>query len=145
MDRDKLKLSGSPRRARGAAKAAAATTVTSALGITPPTVTLGGREFKIEPLDFNDLIVIEEDRGNLAEFLAEVTALNLRALRYFFWLLLRKTEPELTQEDAGRLIPIQESEMLLLLAQMLRAAGLVGDDSGNAAAPAVEPTPSTGG
>lgn len=145
MDRDKLKQSGNARRARGGAKAAAAaTTVTSALGLRPQTVTLGGRQFRIAPLDFNDLIVIEDEQGNLSEFLARVGSMELKAIRYFFWLLLRKSAPELTLEEAGQLIPIQETEITVLLVQMLAAAGLVGDDSGNEAAPAVATSPSTG-
>ena len=139
MDRDKLKSTGSRVRARGGKSAEKATKVSDALGSAPITITLKGRSFVIEQLTFNDLVRVETDRGDVGQFLQEVTSLRLEALRYFFWLLFQKSD-EITLSEVGELLPIQELEMAELLVKLLTAAGLTsGDDSGNGATPATDP------
>lgn len=142
VSREQLASTGSKSRAKRGGKTAQASTVTDALGPAPRTVVLKGREFVVQPLDFNDLVQLETDRGSLGEFIAEVTGLRLEAIRYFFWLLFRKSVPEITLAETGTLIPIEEVAMAELLVQMLSAAGLTESNPGNGKTPAA--TPSTG-
>ena len=67
-------------------------------------VTLGDKILCVEPLDFNDLVDLEEYSGINADDLdMTVFLVSSRNKRFFLWLVLRKADPSLTaeQREAG--------------------------------------------
>lgn len=63
------------------------------------TVTLGGREFPLVELNWNDYCAIEDAFGrDPSEWR------GMRASRFILWLALRKSDPTLTVEAVGELV-----------------------------------------
>ena len=69
------------------------------------TVTLGGREFRLTELNWNDYCEIEETFGKDTREWRGVAA-----SRFILWLGLRKQEPSLTLERVGELVQPDEFE-----------------------------------
>ncbi len=68
-------------------------------------VPFGGQTLLVEPLDFNDLCDLEEYAGVNADDIEIAAHLeSARNRRHFLWLILRKADPDLSDEDraAGR-------------------------------------------
>jgi hypothetical protein len=135
MDKEALKANTAgraPRRGSTAKEAAQASKVSDALGV-PGEVTLGEETFTLKPLVFNDLILIEGKYGDLDGFFKKIDAGALTAIRDFCWIMLRKSEPELTAEQAGERMPIAGEELNVLLTTLMAASGLQSKEtSGNA-------------
>lgn len=95
-------------------------------------VTLGGRVFHLSPLDFNDLIVCEDHYETVMDFLSDLSDQKLRAVRFFLWLMFRKTDPDLAAEEVGALIPANLSEIRELLMTAARVSGFASESDPNA-------------
>lgn len=95
----------------------------------PTSVSLGGREFSLTALDFNDLVTIEGTYPSVQEFFDEVARERMGALRFFFWIMLKKSAPELTIEAAGALIPLRASVLAPVMATVMSATGLQDDSN----------------
>ena len=125
----------------------------------PTRIRFGTAELDVAPLDFNDLCDLEERSGisvdtiNLMEYLA-----GTKNRRFFLWLVLRKADPSLSEEDrdagryrmtemeAGRLIRFgSDVEQLTLINAALGISGLM-DRAEDEAGPKPEPEtpPATG-
>lgn len=63
-------------------------------------VVFGTKTLNIEPLDFNDLLDLEEFTGEDADTLDIGEFISVkRNWLFFLWLVLRKADPELTPEE----------------------------------------------
>lgn len=66
-------------------------------------VEFGTVTLSVEPLDFNDLIDLEEFSGQDADTLEIAEFIQSKRNRLFFlWLVLRKADPKLTSEERER-------------------------------------------
>jgi hypothetical protein len=69
----------------------------------PQRVPFGDHELLIHPLDFNDMAEIEEKAGVTMDDLDLLAFLKpVRHQRFFFWLALRKADPNLTRDERAR-------------------------------------------
>lgn len=76
--------------------------LSDALGQGTPVV-FGTKTLTVEPLDFNDLLELEEFSGEDADALDVGKFIeNKRNRLFFLWLVLRKADPALTQEERER-------------------------------------------
>lgn len=108
-------------------------------------VMFSGKPLMVEPLDFNDLCDIEEFSGinaddlDIGEFLQ-----SAKNKRFFLWIVLRKCDPDLSQEErecgeyrmtekeAGYLVKFGTTpEQFMLINTALGVSGLAsGDEAG---------------
>ena len=144
MERAKLASTGSKARAagnrgRGTAPGGAGT-VGEALGSAPKRITLGDREYELRPLNFNDLVIAERDWNTVAELFERAQRGSLRAVRYLLWLMLRKSDPDLTEEGVGELIPMSGAAFQELAAQISGATGMQDETAGEGAGAGESPT-----
>ncbi|MES2459774.1 MAG: hypothetical protein V4671_04265 [Armatimonadota bacterium] len=103
-----------------------------------PLRTFAGREWRISFLDVNDLIVIQKRIGSISNLDTE----DMEHMRLFFYLVLRKSDPSLSEEDldnerytltesaVGRMLSLKvlsSPETIGLINEMLIGAGLAQD------------------
>ena len=69
-----------------------------------------GIEYECSPYDLNDLAQIEEDYGNIETLMVNVGPAT--QLRYMLWLSLRHRHPQMTIENAGKLIRTSEQKSM---------------------------------
>ena len=72
-------------------------------------VRLGGKDYEMSALDVNDLIELEERLGDLKQF-KNGTPLTFKQARMLIWVLVRKSDPGLTEKQVGSfLVPTDKS------------------------------------
>ncbi len=111
----------------------------------PTRVTVRGVEVEIRELTLQDLAELEAQGHDTGEVTMTLQAGGVQALRYLVWLLLRQSEPDLTLEEAGQLVPFEELQRVGeggLIDTLLLAAGLRPEPDPNAEG--ASPAPSTG-
>lgn len=88
----------------------------------------GGEEYTLA-IDFNALADFEDEAGieNALELLQNPSALGVKKTRLLFWCGLRENHPELTVQDAGRLLSANPAAF----GEALQAAFPQGGDAGN--------------
>jgi hypothetical protein len=96
---------------------------------------LDGKEYDIEPLDFNDLADLEVRFGSLDQ----VNPASIHAARFIAWLALRKHDPTLTAEEredcryrlteteVGRRLKSNSTETMAFVVGVLQLSGMVSD------------------
>ena len=110
--------------------AAQATKISDVLDPEPEIVILRGREFRLAALTMSDFLRIEQDHGSVETLFQQISAEKLAALRYLLWLTLRKTEPSLTEEQAGDLIEMQAGQVGAVVMKIMLASGLFPEGAG---------------
>ena len=103
-----------------------------------PLRSFAGRQWRISFLDVNDLIVIQRRIGSIANLNTE----DMEHMRLFFYLVLRKSDPALTEADldnerytlteaaVGRMLSLKvlsSPDTIALINEMLIGAGLAQD------------------
>lgn len=139
MDREKLKQTG--RRGRAGSAGKPATQASAALGPDAPAIVVGGRTFIAGPLNFGDAKRIERRFRNLEQLQEEIQSFSLSAIGFVIWLVLRKGDPELTEEDLDELLPAKLEDLLPILMAVLEASGLKPSEGepGNVETPTTSP------
>ena len=76
----------------------------------PKTIKLAdGKEYTLPPIDMTTLANIEKTMGiGGKKFIAQMDAEPLQTIQLFIYALLRETSPDITREQAGRLITLKE-------------------------------------
>lgn len=102
--------------------------LSEALGA-PKKVKLGSSEVDVYPLDFNDMVEIEERSGkNVDDLDMNAFLKTAKNQRWFFWLALRKTQPDMTEQEVGRLFPIGSAKnQAALMSAIFAISGLAGE------------------
>jgi hypothetical protein len=80
-------------------------TLTDAAGKTSRKIELGGRTWNVKDFSLNDLCSAEEKLGEDSTQWA-----GLKAVRYLVWLKLVKEEPEITEEEVGEMITVNDMD-----------------------------------
>lgn len=77
----------------------------------PNLITLGGREYKLSPLNLNVLSAIEEEFDcGVAEIGEILNNRQASALRKLIYVLLKDNYPDLTKDKIGEMISIGQLE-----------------------------------
>ncbi|MEO7718724.1 MAG: hypothetical protein ABIY70_21205 [Capsulimonas sp.] len=69
------------------------TELTDALGAPQP-LTLGGKTYMVEPINLNDLVLIEQRQGDVDN----IQATSIEELKFLLWIFMRKADLSLTTE-----------------------------------------------
>lgn len=90
----------------------------------PRPVHFAGKDYAVSPLNFNNLVAIEEKFGDLDNMdLSKVST-----QRFVLWLILSQSDPELTEHQVGSLLTLQHlKDANGLILTVFRASGLAED------------------
>ena len=107
----------------------------------PAALELGGRCFTLTPMSINELILIESEWGSSQAFFEAVETPDYSAIRFFAWLMLRKSAPELTADEAGELLPIRQGPLIAIVSKLIEASGLTDPNEPGATEEEADPEP----
>ena len=136
MDREAVKAATGNRKRGGKAATEYADPGKVSEIFPPPTeITLKGRTFTgLEEWDANDIILIESHPryGSLTALLEALQEGKMAVLRDVAWFVLRKSDPEITIEEVGKLLPIKAAELFPVIQTLFDSTGLNDPNGGGA-------------
>jgi DNA helicase TIP49 (TBP-interacting protein) len=84
---------------------------------------IGEREFEMDRLNINDIMVMDEKIGDITKLGQEEKLRDkLKNIRYVVWYALHLKDESLTEEDVGKLITVFDAQKTV--ADFLEAVGI---------------------
>ena len=98
----------------------------------PTIIHFAGKDRPIKPLDFNRLILIEDEFGSLDA----VDYSKARSQRFLMYIILGATHEDLTEEGVGEMLTLTNpDETVTFVKSVLRLSGLLPKEDGKEDAP----------